>query len=155
HADFRDEVAERAARDDDGLERAELQAFDRFTLAAERARRELLEDELAVAQLLGRLGPGRGTGAVMRVDRQRVGELDLGLRLRGAHEGEGGDDPGGEGRKPGGERHGNLLGNCRWRWSMATPGRPRACPTTGCGGNYDTRGSAPADPGSAPAATGT
>src|SRR5690606_31014298 len=105
-ADLGNEVAEGAARHDDRLEGAELEALDRLALAAERARREMLEDQLAVAELLGRLGPGLGPGAVVRIDGQRIGELDLGLGLRGTREGEGGEDRGGEGRKPGGERHG-------------------------------------------------
>src|SRR5690606_27104709 len=60
HSDFGDEVAERAARDDHRLEGAELEAFDGLAFAAERARGELLEDQLALAQLFRRLRPGRG-----------------------------------------------------------------------------------------------
>ena len=60
-----------------GWHGAQRQAFDQFTLAAQRAGREMLELEGAVGGFFHRVGPGQRARAEVRVLRQRIADLDF------------------------------------------------------------------------------
>ena len=80
--DFGDEVRHRAGRRHRQVHRAELRAFDRFTLSAQRAGVEVLHFVTAAGALLDFPGERVDGDAVMRILRNRDIHLQRLLRQR-------------------------------------------------------------------------
>ena len=77
HAHVRHKVAQCAGGDDGRFHSAQLQTFDQLALAAQRGCRELLELVGTVRAFFHAFAPGVGGCTVVRIDRQRIANLDF------------------------------------------------------------------------------
>lgn len=84
HVDLRHEIAQRAGRGDDEIERVDLKSLDHVAFAAQLSRRGLFAGERAARHLGQRVDEGLCAQTAMRRRRQRIADHDRPLRLGGS-----------------------------------------------------------------------